>query len=144
MIIVKAAQCSLFLWHDFIHINLKASYMKKITAVFAFSFFLMVSCADQANSGNGNNSGDSKSNADRSTVPNDRTTPPATPPQEYSGPPSQADEKALVKDTPRTSVSVGKDGASVKTKKGTGVSYDKEGVKINSKDIKVDIKRDSL
>jgi len=120
--------------------------MKKITGLFAlcFSFFLMVSCADQANSGDGNTAADSSSNAEISTSPDNRTTPPATPPQEYSAPPSKVDPDDVVKDTPRTSISVGKEGASVKTKKGTGVSYDKEGVKINSKDVKVDIRRDSL
>jgi hypothetical protein len=117
--------------------------MKKITGLFALSFFLMVSCGDAANGG-GNNTADSNSNAEISTSPEDRTTPPATPPQEYSAPPSKVDVDEVVKDTPRTSISVGREGASVKTKKGTGVSYDKEGVKINSKDVKVDIKRDTL
>ena len=116
--------------------------MKKITGLFAaFSFFLVVSCAD-ANS-DADNSADT-SNAAISTSPDKRTTPPATPPQEYSAPPSKVDVDDVVKDTPRTSISVGKEGASVKTKKGTGVSYDKEGVKINSKDVKVDIRRDTL
>ena len=116
--------------------------MKKITGLFAFSFLLMVSCADA--DGDGNNSADSNSNAEISTSPENRTTPPATPPQEYSAPPSKAGADEVVKDTPRTSISVGKEGASVKTKKGSGVSYDKEGVKINSKDVKEDIRRDTL
>ena len=116
--------------------------MKKITGLFAaFSLFLMVSCAD-ANS-DADHSADS-SDVEISTSPDNRTTPPATPPQEYSAPPSKVDPDDVVKDTPRTSISVGKEGASVKTKKGTGVSYDKEGVKINSKDVKVDIRRDTL
>jgi hypothetical protein len=118
--------------------------MKKITVLFVTALFLMVSCADQANSGDGNNSGDTVSNADRSTGSEDRTTPPATPPQEYSAPPSKVEPEEVVKDTAKTSISVGKDGAAVKTKKGTGVSYDKEGVKVNSKDVKIDIKRDTL
>lgn len=47
-------------------------------------------------------------------------------------------------DTPRTTVSVGKDGGSVSTKSGKGVSVDKKGVKVQNKKVKIDIKRDSL
>jgi hypothetical protein len=140
----KAATGSLFLWHDFIRNASKASNMKKITVLFATALFLMFSCADQADSGNGNDSGDTATNADRSTVPKDRTTPPATPAEEYAAPPSKAEPADVVKDTPRTTISVGKDGAAVKTKKGTGVSYDKKGVKVKSKDVDIDIKRDTL
>ena len=46
-------------------------------------------------------------------------------------------------DTPRTSISVGKDGGSVSTKSGTGVSVDRKGVKVQNKKVKIDIKRDS-
>lgn len=47
-------------------------------------------------------------------------------------------------DTPRTTVSVGKDGGSVSTKSGEGVAVDRKGVKVRSKKVAVDIKRDSL
>ena len=108
--------------------------MKLVRLSLVALVFLVVSCSNEA----------SDSNSSQGTS-NTTTTPPATPPQEYSAPPSKADAKDAVKsDTPKTSISVSKDGASVKTKKGTGVSYDKKGVKVENKDVKVDIKRDSL
>jgi hypothetical protein len=52
--------------------------------------------------------------------------------------------KEVPKDTPRTSISVGKSGAEVKTKSGTGVSVDDKGVRIGTKDVKIDVKKDTL
>ena len=109
--------------------------MKLVRLSLVALVFFVVSCSNEASDNNSASQGTS----------NTTTTPPATPPQEYSAPPSKADAKDAVKsDTPKTSISVSKDGASVKTKKGTGVSYDKKGVKVENKDVKVDIKRDSL
>ena len=97
--------------------------------------FLVMSCANEASDNNAAAEGTSSS---------DTATIPPTPPQEYSAPPSKADvDDATKPDTAKTSISVGKDGASVKTKKGDGVSYDKEGIKVDRKDVKIDIKRDT-
>jgi len=105
--------------------------MKKIKYLgLALGCFLVVSCSD-------NTTEKSSTTSDTTT-----TTPPA-PKQEYAAPPSK-DNVEVKKDTPRTEISVGKDGAAVKTKKGTGVSVDKKGVKVGSKDVKIDIKTDSL
>ena len=57
---------------------------------------------------------------------------------------SNRDDNNRKPDTPRTSVSVGKDGGSVSTKSGSGVAIDKKGVRVQSRKVKVDIKRDSL
>ena len=57
---------------------------------------------------------------------------------------SNRDDNNRKPDTPRTSVSVGRDGGSVSTKSGTGVAVDRKGVKVQSKKVKIDIKRDSL
>ena len=114
--------------------------MKKYSFLFlATALLLVTSCANEANTAEEKNSGDSVSNADT------RTNPPAARPQEYAPPPSKVEVKEVEKkDTPRTSVSIGKDGAEVKTKKGTEVSYDKDGIKVGSKKVKIDIKRDTL
>jgi hypothetical protein len=109
--------------------------MKLVRLSLAALVLFVVSCSNEASDNNSTSQGTSDTT----------TTAPATPPQEYSAPPSKADAKDAVEaDTSKTSISLGKDGASVKTKKGTGVSYDKKGVKVESKDVKVDIKRDSL
>jgi hypothetical protein len=94
---------------------------------------------------------------EETSVSNSDTTTklPETPAEVSPAPPSQGKPsdavkqepvvvKQKVEDTPRTSISIGKTGAEVKTKKGTGVSVDNKGVKVNNKDIKIDIKRDSL
>ena len=108
------------------------------------SVCLFISCANQSADSAADHK-DSVTNADKTREPSEtRTTPPATPAEEYAAPPSKATTKEAVKDTPRTSISIGKEGASVKTKKGTGVSYDKTGIKVDRKDVKIDIKRDSL
>ena len=77
-------------------------------------------------------------------------TPPATPSVNKAvTPPSvQAAEKkepveVKIKDTPRTEISIGQKGGSIKTKKGSDISIDDRGVKIGSKDVRIDIKRDS-
>jgi hypothetical protein len=115
--------------------------MKKYPFLFLVSSLsLLFSCADQS----ADSTAIDKDTASRTAPADTRTTPPATPAQEYAAPPSKASADDAVKDTPRTSISIGKDGASVKTKKGTGVSYDKKGIKVDGKDVKIDIKRDSL
>jgi hypothetical protein len=136
-----------FLWHDFISTNKKA-VMKKITqASLSAVFLFLVACSNQAsdNAGSNDSTGSTQNSTDQNNTSDTRTNPPATPPQEYSAPPSKAKADDVVKeDTSKTSVSVGKNGASVKTKKGTNVSYDKSGIKLDKKDVKIDIKRDSL
>jgi hypothetical protein len=120
--------------------------MKKYSILFiAAAFSILASCADQSADSSGTG-GDSLTNAEKSGTGtnNAETTPPATPAEEYAAPPSKVTPAEAAKDSPRTSISVGKDGASVKTKKGTGVSYDKGGIKVERKDVKIDIKRDTL
>lgn len=66
-------------------------------------------------------------------------------PVDNSGPTTETERatEAAKDSTDKTTISVGKEGASVKTKKGTGVSVDKKGVNVESKKVKVDIKRDT-
>jgi hypothetical protein len=118
--------------------------MKKVKlASLATVFLFIAACSNQASDNTANS--DSTSSTGNNNTSDTRTTPPATPPEENAAPPSKAKADEVVKgDTSRTSVSVGKDGASVKTKKGTSVSYDKSGIKLDKKDVKIDIKKDSL
>ena len=71
--------------------------------------------------------------------------PPATPPAAASSPATVEKDHVEVKekDTVRTEISIGQQGGSIKTKKGTGVSLDKNGIKVGSKDVKIDIKNDT-
>jgi hypothetical protein len=109
----------------------------KLSGLVAIMCFVM-SCSNQASDNN-------TATEESTTVETEKVE--STPPQEYSAPASDADVDDAVKadksDTAKTSISIGKDGASVKTKKGDGVSYDKEGVKVDRKDVKIDIKRDT-
>lgn len=78
------------------------------------------------------------------------TTSPATSTPVTSTPPAKPlaqkkQEKIVVvqrADTAKTTVSLGKSGGSVKTKKGTEVTVG-QGVIIGTKDVKIDIKRDN-
>jgi hypothetical protein len=70
--------------------------------------------------------------------------PPATPPVAPAQPKKDNVKVEVKKDTPRTEISIGQKGGSIKTKKGTGVSIDDKGLKVGSKDVKIDIKKDSL
>lgn len=55
----------------------------------------------------------------------------------------QDSPRKATEDTTKTTISVGKGGASVKTKSGKGVAVDDKGVRVESKKVKVDIKRDT-
>ncbi len=46
-----------------------------------------------------------------------------------------------VKETPKTEISIGQSGGSVKTKKGTSVKVDDKGVNVGTKDVLIDIKK---
>ena len=69
--------------------------------------------------------------------------PPATPPATPAETKKDHVEVEVKKDTPRTEISIGEKGGSIKTKKGTGISVDEKGVKVGSKDVKIDIKKDT-
>lgn len=73
------------------------------------------------------------------------STPPATPPaNEIPQTPVKKEQVEVKKtDTSRTEITIGQQGGSIKTKKGTGVSLDKNGIKVGSKDVKIDIKKDT-
>jgi hypothetical protein len=78
-------------------------------------------------------------------------------PAENSGPPTEskrnnesiqdspktATPQKTAADTSKTSITVGSQGASVKTKRGTGVSVGNKGVNVESKKVKIDIKKDT-
>lgn len=68
-----------------------------------------------------------------------------TPAPENSGAETEADRAtdAVKQDTSKTEISLGKDEAGVKTKKGTSAKIDSSGVKVESKKVKVDVKRDT-
>ncbi|MEJ7736299.1 MAG: hypothetical protein WKF97_02630 [Chitinophagaceae bacterium] len=107
--------------------------MKKFYPSFFASFFIFVAaCSNESPT----------TNAPLTPAPLAKT-PPATPPA--SSPAQTKKETVVIKqlDTPRTTVSFGKSGGSVKTKKGTEVSVGQGGVNIGTKDVKIDIKRDS-
>lgn len=69
-----------------------------------------------------------------------------TPTPENSGAEAERDRAtdAVQKDTSKTEISIGKDEAGVKTKKGTSAKIDSSGVKVESKKVKVDVKRDTI
>ena len=65
-------------------------------------------------------------------------------PVENSGPETEAERATeSVKDSAKTTVTIGDGGAGVKTKKGTEVVIDRKKAKLETKKIKVDIKRDT-
>lgn len=67
------------------------------------------------------------------------------PPVENSGAETERDRalESVKQDTSNTEITVGKDAAGVKTKKGTSASIDSSGVKYKDKKVKVNIKRDT-
>ncbi len=121
---------------------MKYFLMKKVNILFyAAAFVCVSSCSDQT-------SASSDSNNPVTTV--SPSTAPATPPvnKAVTPPTVQAPEKkepieVKVRDTPKTEISIGQKGGSIKTKKGSDISIDDKGVKIGSKDVRIDIKRDS-
>ena len=133
----------------FIILQFQLKHMKKISlAAIAAVYFFMTSCSNQATEQTTNK--DSVVTSHQETTPASPsttvTTPPATPPEENapasSSKPQQIESKPV--DSPKTSISIGKNGASVKTKKGTGVSVDQGGLKVQHKDVNIDFKKDSL
>jgi hypothetical protein len=69
-----------------------------------------------------------------------------TPAPENSGVETERDRatEAVKQDTAKTEISIGKDEAGVKTNKGTSAKLDSAGLKVNSKKVKVDVKRDTI
>ena len=68
------------------------------------------------------------------------------PPVLNSGTETEAEraQEAVEQDTAKTEISVGSKGASVKDAKGRSASVDSTGVRVESKKVKVGVKRDSL
>ncbi len=62
-------------------------------------------------------------------------------PVQNSGTEAEKDRATeAVKDSDQTTISLGKDSAGIKTRKGSSVSLDSTGVKVKSKRLKVDVK----
>lgn len=101
--------------------------MKKIYVI-AYSVLVvcLLSCSDQATEKNES----VKSEPAKTSV----TTPPTVVNEQV---------EVKIKETPKTEISIGQQGGSVKTKNGTDVSLDKKGVKVGTKDVNIDIKTDS-
>lgn len=121
---------------------MKYFLMKKVNVLFySVVFTCLISCSDET----------SDSNNPVTTVQPE--TSPATPPVNKAvtppvkAAPQTAEKKDPVevktRDTPKTEISIGQKGGSIKTKKGSDISIDDKGVKIGSKDVRIDIKRDS-
>ena len=63
-------------------------------------------------------------------------------PVENSGTEAEKDRATeAVKDSDQTTISIGRDSAGIKTRKGSSVSLDSTGVKVKSKKVKVDLKQ---
>lgn len=117
--------------------------MKKVNILFYTVVFIFVSsCSDQTS--------DSSDTNDPVTTVSPATSPATPPVNKAVTPPvkaAQAPEtkepvEVKTRDTPRTEISIGQKGGSIKTKKGSDISIDDKGVKIGSKDVRIDIKRD--
>lgn len=107
--------------------------MKKTHFLYAAILFCTISCSNQT----------TEKNEPVNVTP--ASTPPATPPVKSTPPATIKKDHVEVKknDTARTEISIGQQGGSIKTKKGTGVSLDKNGIKVGSKDVKIDIRKDT-
>lgn len=124
---------------------MKYFLMKKVNVLFyAVVLSCLISCSDETTDSSGIN------NPVTTVQPE---TSPATPPVNKAvtppvkAAPQVAEKKDPVevktRDTPRTEISIGQKGGSIKTKKGSDISIDDKGVKIGSKDVRIDIKRDT-
>jgi len=124
---------------------MKYFLMKKVNILFyAVVFSCLISCSDETTDSSGMN--DPVTTVQPESPP---ATPPVnkavTPPVKTA--PQAAEKKETVevktRDTPRTEISIGQKGGSIRTKKGSDISVDDKGVKIGSKDVLIDIKRDT-
>lgn len=122
---------------------MKCFLMKKVNVLFySVVFTCLISCSNQTS--------DSSDTNDPVTTVSPATSPAIPPVNKAVTPPvktTQAPEKkepveVKTGDTPRTEISIGQKGGSIKTKKGSDISVDDKGVKIGSKDVRIDIKRD--
>lgn len=107
--------------------------MKKMYVLFyPVLIVCMISCANKS----------SDAGEPVSTVPAPSAVP-ATPPVQRTPPAEIKKDRVQVKDkdTARTNISFGQHGASVKTKKGTGVSVNDNGVKVGTKDVNIDFQK---
>lgn len=123
---------------------MKYFLMKKVNVLFyAVVFNFLISCSDETTDSSGIN--DPVTTVQPETSP---ATPPVnkavTPPVKAVEPPEKKEPvEVKIRDTPKTEISIGQKGGSVKTKKGSDISIGESGVKIGTKDVRIDIKRDT-
>lgn len=78
----------------------------------------------------------------QSCADNSTDSTPAGKGNETSAPPERTERSERRVDTEKTSVTIGPDGGSVKTRSGTSASVDSSGVRMEQRKVRVEVKRD--